>query len=136
MPIMDTPIMGNNDPFQKIQSVLKKLDTSDVDAQFTNDDSMDKAIDRDYIELVIDEFAQATQNTTIFNKWLQIDTKLEKALREFKADLKLLLSGLTMMNNAQQSAGVQMPLQPQMPAQQQALPSQTMNQRPLPEPQV
>jgi len=134
MPIMDTPIMGNNDPFQKIQAVLKKLDTSDVDAQFTSEDSMEKGIDRNYIELVIDDFAQATQNTTIFNKWLQIDTKLEKSLREFKADLKLLLSGLTMMNNAQQSAGVQMPLQ--QPAMTQQAPSQAMNQRPLPEPQI
>ena len=131
---MDTPIMGNNDPFQKIQAVLKKLDTSDVDAQFTSEDSMEKGIDRNYIELVIDDFAQATQNTTIFNKWLQIDTKLEKSLREFKADLKLLLSGLTMMNNAQQSAGVQMPLQ--QPAMTQQAPSQAMNQRPLPEPQI
>jgi len=126
--------MGNNDPFQKIQAVLKKLDTSDVDAQFTSEDSMEKGIDRNYIELVIDDFAQATQNTTIFNKWLQIDTKLEKSLREFKADLKLLLSGLTMMNNAQQSAGVQMPLQ--QPAMTQQAPSQAMNQRPLPEPQI
>jgi len=114
MPLNNLPFVGEKDPVKKAQNVYKALETSSIDAIFTSEKDSKKEVTRAYVEMIIEDFAIMTQNQALFNKFLQIDTKLEKALREYQAELKGLLNGLigTTMAQAPQQP-VQIPAQPQ-----------------------
>jgi hypothetical protein len=95
MPLNNLPFVGEKDPMKKAQNVYKLLDDLKIDANFIKDDgSTRKDLTRAYIEMVIEDFAIMTQNQALFNKFLQIDTKLEKALREYQAELKGLFNSI------------------------------------------
>lgn len=119
MPLSNLPFTGEKDPVKKAQNVYKALETSSIDAIFVGEKDNKKEVTRAYIEMIIEDFAIMTQNQALFNKFLQIDTKVEKALREYQAELKGLLNGLigTTMTQPQQTIipnqPVQIPTQPQ-----------------------
>jgi len=111
---MDTvDFTGNNsnNTFKKIQDLSESLNELDIEAMFL-DENQTKGITRTYIEMVLEELSIATQNQALFNKFLQMDTKLEKALREYQADIKALLMGVT---NAPQIAPTNQPSMPNIP---------------------
>ena len=101
--ISDVPFVSQGDPFTQLQKVLKELDGVVLDAEFVDQQGKLK-IDRNYIEMVISQYARSTQNPTVFNKWLQIDTKLDKSLKEYKSDLQIMLAGLSSMDTAKSIA--------------------------------
>jgi len=114
MPVIDTQFNDKTDPFEKLQKVLKVIGTSDIDGCFVDKDGH-RVITRDYLEMIIGQFAQQAQNPQMFNKWIALDTKLDKALREFKSDLRILISGQSQINQAQTELGSQAPTPPEAP---------------------
>lgn len=116
MPINSLPFMGEEDPVKKAQQIYKKLESHSIDAIFASEKGSKGEMTRAYVEMVIEDFAIMTQNQALFNKFLQIDTKLEKSLREYQAELKGLLNGIVSTSMAPQPAmqqPIQMPVQPQ-----------------------
>ena len=115
MPISNLPFTDDGDPVKKAQQVYKKLDSHTIDAVFASEKSSKGEMTRAYVEMVIEDFAIMTQNQALFNKFLQIDTKLEKSLREYQAELKGLLNGIVSSSVAQPQPMIQQPIQ--MPVQ-------------------
>jgi hypothetical protein len=79
----------------KISTILGSLNQgTDVDAYFY-DPKTDKIIlTRDYIEMILQEYGQATQNMSFLQKFVQIDSKLDKSLREYRVDIQSLLNSI------------------------------------------
>lgn len=120
MPLINLPFVGEKDPMKKAQNVYKLLDDLKIDANFIKDDgSSRKDLTRAYIEMVIEDFAIMTQNQALFNKFLQIDTKLEKSLREYQAELKGLFNSIlgTSMMAPPTTATMQQPVPMQVEPQ-------------------
>jgi len=135
MPVSNVPFIGEKDPIKKAQNTYASIEDSEIDAVFNSNTSKTKTITRDYIEMIIEEFSQMTQNQALFNKFLQIDTKLEKALREYQAEIKGLLNGITgaNMQPAPLNQPVAMPASPQpqpINAPQMQQPSDTISSSP------
>lgn len=134
MPISDidfTQEKGN--PSEKISKLGSKLGELTIETFFV-DQAEKPIVTRDYIEMILSQYAQHTQDATLYNKWLQIDTKFDKSMREYKSDILILLTGLQSMNQAQQTmeqpiennpAGpsVQTPPPPDVGGQRQELPT-------------
>lgn len=83
---------------EKISGLLASINKgADVDAYFY-DPKTDKIIlTRDYIEMILQEHGQATQNMSSLQKFVQIDSKLDKALREYRVDVQSLLNSIVLM---------------------------------------
>lgn len=101
MGIVNTNFQDNSNPLQKLEKTLKIMGPLELEASFRNERKGD-IINRAFLEMVISDYAQSQQNPQLFNKWLQIDTKLDKALREYKSDVQMLISGVTQLGQAQQ----------------------------------
>jgi len=129
MPIANAQFGGNKDPFQKLQKVLQILEEAEIEAQFI-DKNEKPVITRAYLEMIIGEYTQASQNPQMFNKWIALDTKLEKSLREFKSDLRLLISGQAQLGQAQATLQAEAPVPPQAPIPTQPLPTGAGTQAP------
>ncbi|MBN2287362.1 MAG: hypothetical protein JXI43_13005 [Tissierellales bacterium] len=121
MPLDTLSFTGEKDPIKKARSVYSILENSSIDAVFKREKKTQKDLTRTYVELIIEEFSTMTQNQALFNKFLQIDTKLEKSLREYQAEIKGLLYGII---------GTSM-MQPQQPAFQQpvSMPAESQEDR-------
>ena len=110
MGIVNSTFNDTSNPLEKLQKALKLMDTTTPEASF-KDQRGKEVITRTYLEMVLSEYAQTQQNPQIFNKWLQIDTKFDKSLREYKSDVQMLIAGITQLGQAQQvvSEPVNMP---------------------------
>jgi hypothetical protein len=51
----------------------------------------------------------------MYNKWVALDTKLEKSLREFKSDVLMLLTGQAQLGQAQAQLQAEAPAPPPAP---------------------
>jgi len=82
----------------KISGLLAAVNNgADVDAYFY-DPKTDKIIlTRDYIEMILQEYSQATQNMGPLQKFVNIDSKLDKALREYRVDVQALLNSVVLL---------------------------------------
>ena len=100
MGIVNSTFSDTSNPLQKLQKALKMLDVAMPEAAF-KDERGKEIITRTYLEMVLSEYSQSQQNPQLFNKWLQIDTKLDKALREYKSDVQMLIAGVTQLGQAQ-----------------------------------
>lgn len=79
----------------KISSLLTSINSgADVDAYFFDPKADKITLTRDYIEMMLQEYGQATQNMSPLQKFVQIDAKLDKALREYRVDVQSLLSNI------------------------------------------
>lgn len=79
----------------KISNLLSSINTGvDVDAYFYDTKADKITLTRDYIEMVLQEYGQATQNMSPLQKFVQIDAKLDKALREYRVDVQSLLGNV------------------------------------------
>ncbi len=108
MPVIDKTFSGSKNPLDKLSKTLEMLNKSDVDAQFL-DQRGKPSITRDYLEMVISEYAVSSQAPQIFNKFLSEDTKLDKSLREYKANIAMLLSSITQQGAMQGSIAAAAP---------------------------
>lgn len=132
MPVIDKTFSGSKNPLDKLSKTLEMLNTSDVDAQFL-DKRGKPSITRDYLEMVISEYAVSSQAPQIFNKFLSEDTKLDKALREYKANIAMLLSSVTQQGAMQGSIASQAPSASASPSG--AAPAPAPQPAPAPNPQ-
>lgn len=114
MAIGDVQFVGEKDPLKKVQQTYSSISESDIEAVFLNPKKK-KELTRAYIEMVIEDFALLTQNQSLYNKFLQVDTKLEKSLREYQAEIKGLLNSIVGLSVPQQQANqpVSVPTEPQ-----------------------
>jgi len=81
----------------KISAMLTPLTQGgQVDAYFFDPKTEKILLTRDYIEMILQEFGQASQNMSYLQKFVQIDSKLDKALREYRVDIQSLLSSIMM----------------------------------------
>ena len=79
----------------KVSSLLSSINSGvDVDAYFFDPKSDKITLTRDYIEMMLQEYGQATQNMSPLQKFVQIDAKLDKALREYRVDVQSLLGNI------------------------------------------
>lgn len=79
----------------KISSLLASINEgTDVDAYFYDVKSNKITLTREYIEMILQEYGQATQNMGPLQKFIQMDSKLDKALREYRVDIQSLLSSV------------------------------------------
>jgi len=100
MPLSNTTFSNDTDPVSKLDKVLSLLDSTTVEVKFFDKNGR-PVVDRAMLEMVLEDYAQATQDATVFNKWLQLDTKFDKSLREYKSDIKLLIASISSRNQAQ-----------------------------------
>ncbi|HOF44232.1 MAG TPA: hypothetical protein PLI42_00680 [Candidatus Pacearchaeota archaeon] len=98
-------VKSQKNPLDTISKLLNDIDAYDIDAMFMDKDKK-KGITRAYIEMCIEDMSLWTQNQTLFNKFLQTDTKLEKALREYQAEIKNLLSSIVNTQYVQSAPSV------------------------------
>lgn len=98
-------VKSQKNPLDTISKLLNDIDAYDIDAMFMDEDKK-KGITRAYIEMCIEDMSLWTQNQTLFNKFLQTDTKLEKALREYQAEIKNLLSSIVNTQYVQSAPSV------------------------------
>ncbi len=103
MPISDTPFMEPHTPISKLQKLMKVLGHGSIEARFT-DDKGEPTLSREYVEMLFQDYAIAQQNPQVMNKWIALDTKLDKSLLEYLSDVKMLIASITQTGLAQQSA--------------------------------
>lgn len=102
MPISNTPFLEPKDPISKLQKLMKALDRGSIEAYFTNSKG-EKTLSREYVEMSFQDYAISQQNSQVMNKWISLDTKLDKALLEYVSDVKMLIASITQTGMAQQS---------------------------------
>lgn len=108
---------SGGDPLQQLNKILETVSQARIEAQFV--DAAEKPIlTRTYIEIVIGEFSEKAQNPQMSNKWIALDMKLEKALKEFKSELRILLAGQAQMGAAQATLQSEAPEEAPAPAPQ------------------
>lgn len=131
MPVVNTTFTNNGGGASKLESVLKDIENAEVDVTFGT-----TKLDRAYIEMVIEQYSKESQDSSVANKWIQIDTALEKELRRFKVAMSNLLSAVVQTSQAQQAAG--QPAQPEVaqPGMTGPIQSTVPQGRKLPEPLV
>ena len=123
MAIIDTPSTNGN-PTEALKKMLEVMEKSEIEAMFV-DENKKAVLTRAFIELTLQDYSLQAQNPQIFNKWLAVDEKVNKAIRQFKSDLLQLLTGQAQMNAAQQTLQAEVPPEapnPTPPAEGQARP--------------
>lgn len=109
MPISNASFTEPKDVLSKLQKLMKVLDKGSIEAHFTNERG-DPTLSREYVEMIFQDYAIAQQNPQVMNKWIALDTKLDKALLEYTSDVKMLIASVTQTGIAQQAtAPVNMP---------------------------
>jgi hypothetical protein len=122
------PIIGNNqpgagstpntqmapqadaNPMSQVQSILKEIEASDIDAFFVDKQNLTQIkFDLGKVEAVLDSYSQSSNNPQLFNKWLGLETSLTKSLKKFSSDLRMLLAEVTQMGQAQNMLQAQIP---------------------------
>ncbi|MFA5385381.1 MAG: hypothetical protein WC364_12120 [Eubacteriales bacterium] len=139
MPVSDVNFTNDRTSTEKLKSALDEISNSDLEISFGDGSKIDRA----YLEMIIDEFGKESQNVALANKWIQIDTALEKELRRFKVAVISLLSSVVQTAEAstqepQQGTVQQAPAAVQPPAgEETSTPAQKVDLgRKLPEPLV
>lgn len=100
MPIVqDTNFTSNNNPTDRLNKLLQAISSTQIEAHFVNAQNK-SVVTRDYIEMVLTEYSQESNDVPSFNKWLQIDSTLDKALRKYKVEIQSMLQELAQMSVA------------------------------------
>lgn len=127
MSVSTVDFNGDRSSGAKLDSAIQSIETEKIEVTFGGG-----RVDRAYLEMLINDASEQQQNPALANKWIQIDTALEKELRKFKVAVKALLQ--TIKN----SPPVEQPQAPQQQAQQSQVNTQQgpAEERRLPEPLV
>lgn len=100
MPISDTPFNVNTSSVGELSKLMRILNKSSIDAWFTKDNGK-PSLSRDYIEMILKDYAISQQNDQLMSKWLALESKLDKSLMEYLYDLQMLLASITQTGMAQ-----------------------------------
>ena len=111
MPVSDVSFMDPKSPVEKLQKIMKILERGSIEAHFTNEKN-NPTLSREYLEMAFQDYAIQQQNPQVMNKWIALDTKLDKSLLEYVSDVKMLIASTIQTGSAQLSAGVNMPYPP------------------------
>ena len=103
MPVSGASFTNVDNPVSKLQKLMKVLGKGSIEAFFT-DDRGEKTLSREYIEMAFQDYAISQQNPQVMNKWISLDTKLDKNLLEYLSDVKMLIASVAQTGAAQQSA--------------------------------
>ena len=104
MSISNASFTGPKTPVAQLSKVMRTLERGGIEAHFTSERN-EPTLSRDYIELAFQEFAIQQQNSQVMNKWITLDTKLDKALLEYLSDVKLLIASVVQTGTAQETLG-------------------------------
>jgi hypothetical protein len=102
MPISSAQFTDPKTPISQLSKLMKTLERGSIEAHFTNDKN-EPTISREYVEMAFQDFAIQQQNAQIMNKWIALDTKLDKALLEYVSDVKMLIASIVQTGTAQSS---------------------------------
>jgi hypothetical protein len=91
-------------PVSKLEKIMQILSQGSIEAHFT-DEKNTPTVSRDYIEMAFQDYAIAQQNPQVMNKWISLDTKLDKSLLEYVSDVKMLIASVVQTGGAQTSTG-------------------------------
>ncbi len=100
MPISDASFNDTKIPLSKFQKMMKVLERGSIEAHFT-DERGEPTLTREYVDRVFQDYAISQQNPQIMNKWIALDTKLDKSLLEYTSDVKMLIASVTQISMAQ-----------------------------------
>ena len=103
MPISGASFTDPQDPVSKLQKLMKVLSRGSIEAYFT-DEKGEKTLSREYIEMAFQDYAIGQQNPQVMNKWISLDTKLDKNLLEYVSDVKMLIASVVQTGMGQQSS--------------------------------
>lgn len=116
MPVFGGDSGGAGNPFKgdapnpagKLQKILSALESGDVEVHIVDRNGTGRISPAD-LERAFQEYAQNSQDKAIYSKWLQIDTKANKATREYQTDLRSLIASITLQAQAQETLQSQIP---------------------------
>jgi hypothetical protein len=103
MPISNASFMDPKSPVAKLEKIMNILSKGSIEAHFT-DEKNAPTLSREYLEMAFQDYAISQQNPQIMNKWIALDTKLDKNLLEYVSEVKLLIASVIQTGMGQQSA--------------------------------
>lgn len=113
MPVVDTTNFANQSSDKdSVSKILSSLLAGEIRA-FIVDESGKPMAGKDSIDDAIAEYSRSNGDTSVYNKWIQIDTTLDKALKKYLMEVENLLGTLTGQGQAKASFDQQPPVEPQ-----------------------
>ena len=104
MPVSQQDFLAPQSPVTQLQKLMRKLEHGSIEARFTDEKNED-VLSREFVEMAFQDFAIQQQNPQVMNKWIALDTKLDKSLLEYLSDVKLLIASIIQTGTAQGSLG-------------------------------
>lgn len=100
MPISNAQFTDPKTPISTLEKVNRSLERGSIEAHFTNEKN-EPTLSREYVEMAFQDFAVQQQNPQVMNKWIALDTKLDKALLEYVSNVKMLIASIIQTGTAQ-----------------------------------
>jgi hypothetical protein len=98
------------DPSAKIQEILDAFKKYEIDAFLIDPSNPDNVIlSMNQVDNALANYAEERGSPEVYNKWLGLEGKLSKSLKEFRSDLRLLLAEESQMGQAQAMIQDQVP---------------------------
>jgi hypothetical protein len=104
MPVSDVNFTDPKTPVSVLSKIMKTLERGSIEAHFTNQKN-EPTLSREYVEMAFQDFAVQQQNSQVMNKWITLDTKLDKNLLEYISEVKMLLASVIQTGTAQATSG-------------------------------
>jgi hypothetical protein len=104
MPISDANFTDIKSPLSTLTKIMRMIERGSIEAHFTNEKN-EPTLSREYVEMAFQDFAIQQQNSQVMNKWIALDTKLDKAMLEYVSEVKLLIASVIQTGTAQSSMG-------------------------------
>ena len=99
----------------EMNKILDALGKAEPSLQFIGEGDR-VVLDQAALEMAFSSYSQSMQNPQVYNKWLSIDEKMAKAMRQYKSDIRLLIAGLAQQGQAQAMVADQIPGDASSPA--------------------
>jgi hypothetical protein len=102
MPISNANFTDAKSPLSTLTKIMRMIERGSIEAHFTNEKN-EPTLSREYVEMAFQDFAIQQQNSQVMNKWIALDTKLDKAMLEYVSEVKLLIASVIQTGTAQSS---------------------------------
>jgi hypothetical protein len=100
MPVSDAQFTDAKSPLSTLTKIMRMIERGSIEAHFTNEKN-EPTLSREYVEMAFQDFAIQQQNSQVMNKWIALDTKLDKAMLEYVSEVKLLIASVIQTGTAQ-----------------------------------
>ena len=101
------PGAGGGSAMGEMGKVLSALTKAEPQVQFLEGGRV--IMDRAVLEMAFSAYTDSMQTPEVYNKWLSLDEKMNKALRQYKSDIRLLIAGVAQQGQAQAMVQDQIP---------------------------